>query len=316
MMEPIDVVYTWVDGDDPAYAAVRNEWAAKLGVALNPERDRDNLELLKYSLRSLERHLPWFRNLYIVTARPQAPAWLKTPGGDSRVRVVHHDEIFQDPEALPTFNSFAIEHNLPHIPGLSENFLYMNDDHLFGSPMARRDFLTADGRIRLYLEKDVTPAAENLESLPDPYGRIIANTNGYLDRRFGKRRRRHVRHGPLLVRRDLTDRDDPVIRQSIRNRFRCDTDIAFDYSYCHRLLSSPEVKTSLVPLWEIYLRTNLHRITNDVTEQRRKLRWLRWSRPKFYCLNDDMGDHPHPEVIGMVSRFLNRCYPGKSRFEK
>jgi hypothetical protein len=314
----VDVVYTWVDGDDPAYAAVRNVWAGRCGVRPSPERDRDNLELLRYSLRSLERYLPWHGRLYIVTARPQVPAWLKTSGNGTGARIVHHDEIFADPEALPTFNSFAIEHNLPFIPGLSNPFLYLNDDHLFGCRVAPRDFVAADGRVRLYLEKEATPAYEEKGDIPDAYGRIIANTNGWLDSRFGKARRRHLRHGPLWVMKgDRKERDDPAVKRCIRNRFRSDSDIAFDFAYGQALLSSPgKAAAAVVPLREVYLRTAFHRITNDPAEQKRKLLWLSLIRPKFYCLNDDMGDHPDPRVVERVRAFLERTYPDKSRFEK
>ena len=313
---PIDVVYTWVDGDDPAYAALRNDWASRCGVPVNPERDRDHLDLLRYSLRSLERYLPWFGTLYIVTARPQAPEWLKWPAGDPRLRLVHHDEIFRDPGALPTFNNFAIEHNLGRIPGLAPRFLYMNDDYLFGRPVRKRDFLTADGRIRIYLERDVTPAGEERDALADPYGRIIANTNRYLDGRFGQARRRHFRHGPVLFQKDLLAKDEPEIRQSIQNRFRCPTDIALDYGYCQTVLSDPAVPAVAVPLWEVYLRTVFAMVNNDLKQQKKNLRWIRWLRPRFYCLNDDMGANPDPRVLRLVRGFLDACYPEKSAFEK
>jgi len=41
-------------------------------------------------------------------------------------------EIFPRKDDLPTFNSAAIECHLHRIPGLSENFLYFNDDFLLG----------------------------------------------------------------------------------------------------------------------------------------------------------------------------------------
>jgi hypothetical protein len=312
----IDVVYTWVNGDDPAYAAIRNDWARRCGVPVNPERDRDQLDLLKYSLRSLEAYLPWFGALYIVTARPQAPGWLKVAPDNPRLRLVHHDEIFADREALPTFNNFAIENNLHRIPGLAPHFLYMNDDYLFGRPMKKTDFLAKDGRIRIYLEKDVTPGGDEWETLSDPYGRIIANTNRLLERRFGKARRRHYRHGPVLFRKETLAEEEPAVRQSIRNRFRAPTDIAPDYWYCQRVLADPAIPSIAVPLWQVYLQTFFAMVNNDLAQQKKNLRWVRWLKPKFYCLNDDMGPHPNPEVVSLVRGFLDRTYPLKSRFEK
>ena len=49
---PIDVVYTWVDDTFPGYAEELARHAGK-PADRNPNRTRDNLDLLRYSLRSL-----------------------------------------------------------------------------------------------------------------------------------------------------------------------------------------------------------------------------------------------------------------------
>ena len=77
--------------------------------------------------------------------RLQIPRWLDV-AADGLV-LVHHDAIL---EQLPTFNSFAILSALHRIPGLSQRFLYIEDDMLFGAPVTEDDFLHSDGRLRLY----------------------------------------------------------------------------------------------------------------------------------------------------------------------
>ena len=101
----IDIVYTWVNGSDLQY---NDTWNAnsKRKKDRNPERYRDSFELLRYSIRSLELYFPYYRNIYIVTARPQVPAWLNL--SNERVHLIHHDQII-DAEYLPTFNSNVIE---------------------------------------------------------------------------------------------------------------------------------------------------------------------------------------------------------------
>jgi hypothetical protein len=82
----------------------------------------------------------------VVSSRSQLPDWLKVSAWtidsarhrdshssideiDPLVRVVLHDDIFNDPDKqLPTFNSLAIELMLHRIPGLSHHFLYFNND--------------------------------------------------------------------------------------------------------------------------------------------------------------------------------------------
>ena len=54
---PIDVVITWVDDQFPGYQTLLQRHAER-PVDLDPARTRDNLELLRYGLRALERHAP------------------------------------------------------------------------------------------------------------------------------------------------------------------------------------------------------------------------------------------------------------------
>ena len=60
---------------------------------------------IKYSIRSLEVYMPWFRTLYIVT-NGQVPSWLNLT--NERVKIVTHQEIFDDMADLPTFSSNAM----------------------------------------------------------------------------------------------------------------------------------------------------------------------------------------------------------------
>ena len=85
-------------------------------------------------------HAPWIRHVYLVTAG-QIPHWLNldTP----HLTVVTHEEIFPNKSDLPTFSSPAIEAHLHRIPGLSEKFLYLNDDVFFGQAVWPEDFYSA-----------------------------------------------------------------------------------------------------------------------------------------------------------------------------
>jgi hypothetical protein len=59
-----------------------------------------------------------------------------------------------------------------------------------------------------------------------------------------------------------------------------------------------------------------HRIDNEVEEQARALEALVQMRPKFYCLNDDQGEHPDAGVCDQVRGFLDAYYPDASEFER
>ena len=83
----IDLVYLWVDGNDPAWLAKKNAWLPA-DKQVDPEaagecRFVENDEL-RYSLRSAERYAPWIRRVFILTD-DQTPAWLDT--SNPRVQV-------------------------------------------------------------------------------------------------------------------------------------------------------------------------------------------------------------------------------------
>lgn len=140
-MIDIDLVYLWVNGNDPEWIAKRN---ACIGETSKEEenckgRYVDNDEL-KFSLRSVEKYAPWIRKIFIVTDH-QIPEWLDT--SHPKVQIVDHTEIMPA-EYLPCFNSVVIEHHLHKIPGLSEHFLYANDDMYINKPVTPETFFAKD----------------------------------------------------------------------------------------------------------------------------------------------------------------------------
>src|SRR3954471_21825298 len=116
----LPIVYTWVDDSWEGYRGERDLYAAKPDDR-DPARSRDNLDLLKYSLRSLATYAPWAGTIYIVTMRPQVPRWLDL--SHPRIKIVHHDQ-FMPAEILPTFNSFSILSHLHAIPDIGNRFVY------------------------------------------------------------------------------------------------------------------------------------------------------------------------------------------------
>ena len=89
---------------------------------------------LYYCLQGITTYLPWIRHIWLVTMRPQRPTYVNQ---FPKVRVIHHDQIYTNSNWLPTFNSQSIETQLANIPGLSEHFLYFNDDSWVGRPNLR-----------------------------------------------------------------------------------------------------------------------------------------------------------------------------------
>lgn len=266
---------------------------------LNPERYRDIYQLMKYSLRSVEKFAPWINHIYIFTCRPQQPDWLDF--SHPKISVVHHDEVF-DPEDVPTFNYNVIESYLHKIPGISEDFIYLNDDFLLGSEVSPEDFYDSSGKILI----QGTLFGENL-------GWRIYNKKNDV---FGLGL---IEHSPLLVRKDwwqkMQDARPDLIKEIKSHKFREGTDVMMYKLYRWYTLKYEREFCRPIKLPELLKIHSFHKITNNFKKQKRAFEWLKSKAPKFYCLNDDQKDNPNPDVVKVVLGFLNEQYPEKSSFE-
>jgi len=144
--EPIDLVITWVNGTDPDFLELLKKNNPENADETEASRFRD-MNQLKYSIRSFQKYAPWIRNIILLT-NGQVPVWLNTD--HPNVRVVTHEEIFADKSHLPTFSSPAIEINMHRIPGLSNRFIYANDDFFLMKPICPDIFITDKDEIILY----------------------------------------------------------------------------------------------------------------------------------------------------------------------
>ena len=122
LKEKIDFVILWVDGNDPVWRKEKNRYS-NTDSDDREERYRD-WEVLKYWFRGVEEFAPWVNKIFFVTYG-HIPKWLNT--SHEKLTVVNHTDFIPQ-EYLPTFSSHAIELNLHRIEGLSENFVYFNDD--------------------------------------------------------------------------------------------------------------------------------------------------------------------------------------------
>ncbi|HEY1794423.1 MAG TPA: hypothetical protein VGG34_16025 [Opitutaceae bacterium] len=297
MTPQIDAAYTWVDGTDPSFLeeARRHSQAPQ---DLNPERFRDPYDLLRYSLRSLEANAPWLGRVFLLTRRAQAPAWLKRD--HPRLRLVHHDEVAPERGMLPTFNSNVIESLLHRLPGVSEHFVYMNDDYFLCSRVPREAFYAPDGRIRVF----GTLVGEHIRGRV--YERQLLS--------FGL-----VEHGPVLIdraewQRMQEDAADEMAKLHL-HRFRQGDDLRPDRLYRWHMLSRRRESARAEPFWRYLRNAAFHKVTPGVAGQRRALGAIARRPPWFLCLNDDLGPGADPEVVEAVRAFLRELFPRPSSFE-
>jgi hypothetical protein len=123
MSSEIDFVLPWVDGTDPHWRKELNKYEISNPIMNSEDRFRD-WGNLQYIFRGIEKFTPWVRKIHFITCG-HLPKWmnLKHP----KLNVVNHEKIIPK-EYLPVFNIFPIETRIHLIDGLSDKFVYFNDD--------------------------------------------------------------------------------------------------------------------------------------------------------------------------------------------
>lgn len=155
----IDYLVPYVDSSDKNWLKLYNQYADK---KINEEtngmnRFRDELNLFQYQLRGLDKFMPWIDVVHIIVqSESQIPKWIDR----NKVHIVYHED-FVPKEYLPTFNSSCIEMFLHNIEGLSEKFIYGNDDYLYVAKI-NKDIFFRDNKIcNIFEEKDIYYKDEN-----------------------------------------------------------------------------------------------------------------------------------------------------------
>lgn len=309
----IDLVYLWVDGNDPAWRAKRNAFIgkAKEDPSVNCKgRTADNDEL-KYSLRSVEMHAPWVRKVFIVTDE-QTPEWLDT--SNSRVKIVDLKEILP-PESLPCFNSCLIEHYLYRIPDLSEHFLYANDDMFINKEVKPKYFFTAEGfpivrlfpkpfrRIRWFWREKIR------RKMPNNYRKTLIRASQLVHAKFGIYYSGLPHHNiDSYLKSDCQRIVENVLHDECmannKNHTRNDDDvqrIAFSYIALAEKRAQPHYVTK-----KESMRVLIHK------------KWWRnklmKNNPMFFCMNDS--EYANDSDRERLTAFLSQRFPEKSSFEK
>ena len=174
----IDFVIAWVDGNDIEWQKEKNKYSAqKIDLSNSEVRYRD-WEQLKYWFRGIEKYAPWVHKIYFITCG-QKPEWLNEKN-EKLVLVNHKDYI---PEKfLPTFSANPIELNFHRINGLSNNFVYFNDDMFIINPVKETDFFIGDLPCDDYCE-----AALRMYGVEDTFPYMLVNNSQLINKYFNKR---------------------------------------------------------------------------------------------------------------------------------
>ena len=324
---PIDAVFTWVDGSDPVWLEQKRLLRHKLFAdaptpddADNTARFQDNDEL-RYALRSLARYAPWIRAVHLVTA-DQKPAWLNP----ATVNLVSHRDIFPDTACLPVFSNRPIEFCVHRVPGLTEHFLYFNDDMLLGRPVAPEDFFLPDGAPLLWVVRRGKKTMEKLLSRAGSavsHASVVARAHMLIRERYGVSPPYVMRHFPKAMTRSSTfalwDAFPGEIAGTLHAPFRSPADISIFMLYPLYALAEGIGRARVIngarQVLDALSGRGVAHMGASIGDgnARGKMRSIRLLRPRTFCLNDAPGSSE--DGRRSLTEFLDAMFPEPCKYE-
>ncbi len=314
---PIDVVFTWVDGDDPTWIKERSRALGEHDSSFETERARgasrfESHDELRYALRGIEQYAPWVNCIWIVTSG-HYPKWLDL--NHPRIKLVAHEDIWPSKAGLPTFNSHAIETCLHRIDGLSEHFIYFNDDMFIARPISQNMFFHTNGLSKIFPSKALVDYFDNR---PGEIASTTASRNArdLLLQKFGISHTQKFYHTGASLRRSLMMELERSFGASIEltreSQFRSILDVAMAGSLYlnYALIRGVGVVSSI-----------RYEYVDPATNQGRErmLKILKSRCFDTFCINDGSSKETAKERLVtkiVIRNFLETYFPVKSSFEK
>jgi hypothetical protein len=227
----IDIVITHVDSSSKKWReafdlAVKEHYDPKVNNedSIIQNRFNDNGEL-KYVLRSIDENLDFVRNVYLVI-----DDYMDVPDWITNVKIVRHSEILPK-EYLPTFNSHVIESVLHKIEGISEPFMYFNNDVFVGKPV-KLSQLYRNNKVSIFIDKNLPVTTDTKNNIVEHGSRSACkNSSRLLDIFLGKKSKIYLlRHTPHFFYKKVMNKiwkEFPnEMNATIMSRFRSINDVS------------------------------------------------------------------------------------------
>ena len=332
MAEKIDFVITWLDDSDPKWRKEFESCAAKEKriITNNPCRFRD-WGTLKYWFRGVEKYAPWVNKIYFVTYG-HLPKWLDTT--NPKLVVVKHEDYIPA-EYLPTFNSYCIEYFFHRIKGLSEKFVYFNDDMFLIDSVSPerffRDGLPCDiGWLRVYYTKpsmfgqsvhlalDLIRANFNKKEAISKnrskwfsFSRLTTSKNNlkyYWLPAFSGFENHHLPQGYLKnIYEEVWLHGKEDLHRTCSNKFRTYGDV------CHWIIRYWQLASGKFTPYDVFKDGLAYNITEDNINAIKDC--IEHQKLKMVCLNDNEDTHQFEEKKQIILNAFNKILPDKCSFE-
>lgn len=326
----IDIVIPWVDPSDPEWQAERKKYSPEVTTEDDDReiryRDWDNL---RYVFRGIEKFAPWVRKVHFITYG-HLPKWLNV--NSPKLHIVRHEDYIPE-EYLPLFSSHVIELNMHRIEGLSEKFIYFNDDIFLLKMTKPEDFFQND-----------LPCDINTPNLILPnyatFSPIVFNTVGYINKHFSKRKQMKKYPGkyfnpkygfisagmtllfsywkgytgfynhhlavPYLksTLEEVWKEEPEILEKTCSHRFRDNSDVN-QYIFRYWQLASGNFVPSTLKGKYFLVSSNNDRILNYINKR----------KGKMICINDAEFDGDFEAAKEQINSALDKVLPEKSSFE-
>ncbi|MBQ7852464.1 MAG: Stealth CR1 domain-containing protein [Muribaculaceae bacterium] len=309
----IDLVYLWVDGEDPKWQAKFKTFIGKTdeNSSNNCKGRYVNNDELKYSLRSIENYAPWVRNIFIVTDN-QVPEWLDL--SHPKIKIIDHKEILPK-ESRPCFNSCLLEYFLYRIPGLAEHFLYANDDMFLNKPTTPETFFTAEGlpiirltrkpfrKLRWFFREEI--CKKPLKN----YSKTIGRAAKLVEKKYGRYFTGMPHHNIDAYLRSDYQR---IVEKDFRAEYSANkvTHLRHDNDIQRSIISYVALAKRRGELCYVSQNESIILMIHKENHYRK----FTEKQPMFFCMNDSEYAQDTDRMKAMD--FLEKLFPAKSEFEK
>lgn len=331
MEKKIDFVLTWVDGNDPAWLAEKEKYQ-KSPDPDSAMRYRD-WGTLKYWFRGVETYASWVNRIHFVTWG-HIPEWLNKD--HPRLNIVKHDEYIPK-QYLPTFSSHTIELNLHGIPGLSDRFVYFNDDMFVNNAVSPEDFFSNGYPCEIAV---LYPIGANPES--NVYDHILLNESEFFVRHFDIRKEMkrnfskwyNAKYGKNLIKTMVMQlfpgfsgfilHHQPIsyLKRTFEEVWSAE-EALLDKVCTHRFRSAEDVSQSVFRYWQIgkgeFTPYNIMKRGTYVGVGKEALDYnslIVKGRKKILCLNDIGMQVDFDQESKRMLEAFEKKFPEKSSFER
>lgn len=296
----IDVVVPMVFPADPVWREKFERINRASGRSTEIDERVREWDIERFFFRGLDKFMPWVGTVHLILdGETQIPDWIDT----SKVHIVYHEDIIPK-DLLPTFNSQCIEMWLHNIEGLSEQFIYANDDMIALSPLKKTDFFKFGKPVIHCEEREYDNLIGIFRKVCRNALNLVANDAGVS---FGKNVLLKDGHSysPMLRSTLL----EAVEKYGTQMRESCTTfrqgNNLIQYLYTYMLWLSGKRIDGHHPHKYFSLGTDLAKIN----------KYIHSGEAGVCCFNDS-GDGDWEKVSAFVHHELKQVFPEKSKYEK